>query len=885
MKKRARLLSSLIALSGLSMGQSALAAQPPEGCIVSLETQEKYCLPVGQRSGYSLPGWIRGHKVYVQAAEGAAVMLSDFDNLSYNHLAVFSGTVTNQKLVGVKAFNGQTLDFSRPHSMRVVKNTTSLGCIVSLETDATFCLPPGERSGYALPSWIKGQEVYVQAPEGTAVILSDYDNLSYNRLAKFSGTVTNNQLVGVKSFNGQTLDFSTPHSMRVIKDDEPFGCIISLETQEKYCLPVGNRSEYSLPAWIRGHEVYVQASQGAAVMLSDLDDLSDNRLAVFSGTVTNDKLVGVMANNGQALDFSTPKSMRVIKDTQSLGCIVSLKTDAKFCLPVGQRSGYSLPSWIKGHEVYVQAPEGAAVMLSDWDNLSYNRLAIFSGTTTNQNLSRVKAFNGETLDFSAPHSMRVVMDDNALGCIISVESNAKFCLPVGKRSGYSLPSWIKGQEVYVQAPEGTAVMLSDWDNLSYNRLAKFTGTVINNDLSKVKAYNGATLDFSRPRSMRVLSDLTPLGCIISLETDAKYCLPIGKRSGYALPNWIYDHEVSVQASGGAAVMLSDYDNLSYNRLATFSGTVSNADLVEIRANNNQILDFSSPHSMRVVQDIDQSETLSGGINDDIIYAGAGHDVIKGNNGNDTLYGDRGDDIINGGNGDDKLYGGSGNDQLFGASGNDALYGGPGNDILQAGYGNDSVMEGGTGFDLYIGSEGNDTMTFDQEDFSNEAFLTDNGSIYVGNRGFDKLHVNGDAHIDFSGTSYVASGTALRTKVIAQVEAVIGDAGDQTVIINANAIAAHSNNVQTLDNVNPGDWNGFVALLGQGNDTFNLEAGIWAYDENASASVPVTDAMIAFMALSPEQVLNLHPYVFSYAAHKITVWTDANTVLVDGKNLQ
>nr|MBF4312921.1 hypothetical protein [Vibrio anguillarum] len=70
----------------------------------------------------------------------------------------------------------------------------------------------------------------------------------------------------------------------------------------------------------------------------------------------------------------------------------------RFCLKEGERSGYSLPSYIYGHAVDIVAPEGLGVILSDWDNLSYNRLAVFGGNTSNAQLKSVKAYNGELLD-------------------------------------------------------------------------------------------------------------------------------------------------------------------------------------------------------------------------------------------------------------------------------------------------------------------------------------------------------------------------------------------------------------------------------------------------------------------------------------------------------
>ncbi len=314
------------------------------------------------------------------------------------------------------------------------------------------------------------------------------------------------------------------------------------------------------------------------------------------------------------------------------------------------------------------------------------------------------------------------------GCIVSLNTGTKYCLPIGKRSGYSLPSWIKSHEVYVQAEEGTAVMLSDWDNLPYNRPATFPGTVENQKMTNVSAYNGKKLDFSSPRSMRVVTNNQPLGCIVSLKTNARYCLSVGQRSGYSLPTWIKSHEVYVEPSAGTAVILSDWDNLSHNRLGIFNCMTPNSQLENVKSSKGQNLDFSSPQSMRVI-----ANTMS---SDQVINGTASDDVLHGCSGNDTIFGGPGNDIINGSNGDNILHGGLGDDKLFGAGGNDSLYGDAGNDILQASYKNKVIMNGGTGFDVYIGSEGNDTMHFDQEDFSNEAFLVRNGNIYTGERGFD-----------------------------------------------------------------------------------------------------------------------------------------------------
>lgn len=185
------------------------------------------------------------------------------------------------------------------------------------------------------------------------------------------------------------------------------------------------------------------------------------------------------------------------------GCIVSLDSGEKYCMWPGDKKAYALPSSIYKNNVYVSADRGTSVILSDWDNLSYNRTATFNGTVVNDQLKNVKADNGEFLDFSRPASMRVVTTDTPLGCIVKITTSQQFCLPAGGNAGYDLPAWIKGADVYVEADEGVSVTLSDWSNLSYGRTATFTHYVSNANLKNVKADNGEYLNFNQPYSMRV----------------------------------------------------------------------------------------------------------------------------------------------------------------------------------------------------------------------------------------------------------------------------------------------------------------------------------------------------------------------------------------------
>ena len=192
---------------------------------------------------------------------------------------------------------------------------------------------------------------------------------------------------------------------RFLSDVKPRGCIVNTMTGQQFCLQPGQIAE-RLPDWIRGQRVYVQADNGVAVVLSDKPNVPLDRIATFMGTVVQRKLRGVRANNGVERNFGRPRSMSVHPDSQALGCIVSLTSGDKFCLPAGGVAN-SLPQWIKGHDVYVEADAGAAVMLSDVSKLARNRVAVFSGRVGHEHLKRVPAYSGQSLDFSRPRSMRV----------------------------------------------------------------------------------------------------------------------------------------------------------------------------------------------------------------------------------------------------------------------------------------------------------------------------------------------------------------------------------------------------------------------------------------------------------------------------------------------
>jgi Ca2+-binding RTX toxin-like protein len=74
-------------------------------------------------------------------------------------------------------------------------------------------------------------------------------------------------------------------------------------------------------------------------------------------------------------------------------------------------------------------------------------------------------------------------------------------------------------------------------------------------------------------------------------------------------------------------------------------------------------------------------TLTGNVQDNIIYAGGGNTTLLGGDGNDSLIGFWGNDLLNGGNGDDILVGDKGTDLFIGGAGNDSMSGGQGIDTV------------------------------------------------------------------------------------------------------------------------------------------------------------------------------------------------------------
>jgi Ca2+-binding RTX toxin-like protein len=189
------------------------------------------------------------------------------------------------------------------------------------------------------------------------------------------------------------------------------------------------------------------------------------------------------------------------------------------------------------------------------------------------------------------------------------------------------------------------------------------------------------------------------------------------------------------------------------------------------------------------------DSLTGGMAQDTIHAGAGDDLVSGGAGRDVLYGETGADTISGGLGDDALSGNAGADSLSGDAGNDQLQGGIGDDTLLGGGGQDGLygdagndlLRGGAGGDVAVGGLGDDMVFGDAGD---DRLLGDEGqdSLY-GGAGADTLFggVDGDQLIGGAGNDLLY-GEAGRDKLVGGDgdDFLLGGSGRDTLIGGAGA---------------------------------------------------------------------------------------------------
>jgi Ca2+-binding RTX toxin-like protein len=163
------------------------------------------------------------------------------------------------------------------------------------------------------------------------------------------------------------------------------------------------------------------------------------------------------------------------------------------------------------------------------------------------------------------------------------------------------------------------------------------------------------------------------------------------------------------------------------------------------------------HSVRfsngVIWDADEllSQTVVGGIGDDVLEGTSDADIIQALAGNDDVFLREGDDYADGGSGDDYLFGELGNDLLLGGEGVDYVLGMEGNDHLEGGSGNDIIVGSNIWPYYYELSEmraqfANDSFTLDTWD--QPYWVTDTRTEYdllQGGEGADVLIGSGELY--------------------------------------------------------------------------------------------------------------------------------------------
>ena len=141
-------------------------------------------------------------------------------------------------------------------------------------------------------------------------------------------------------------------------------------------------------------------------------------------------------------------------------------------------------------------------------------------------------------------------------------------------------------------------------------------------------------------------------------------------------------------------------------------------------------------------DLDESDSLYGGLGNDTIYGEKGNDSIWGFGGSDRLHGGSGNDRLYGGDGADELYGGDGTDILMGGAGHDKLDGGSGNDVIFGDSGAQSLVEGAVNAEV-LEAYLRDFSEHELKSFAEENDDPSGGNdVFVANSGSDILFGQG-----------------------------------------------------------------------------------------------------------------------------------------------
>jgi len=246
-----------------------------------------------------------------------------------------------------------------------------------------------------------------------------------------------------------------------------------------------------------------------------------------------------------------------------------------------------------------------------------------------------------------------------------------------------------------------------------------------------------------------------------------------------------------------------------------------------------------------------NDSISGTSYSDTLYGFDGNDTLRGLDGNDALYGGNGEDFLFGGNGNDRLEGGSGNDTMDGGAGNDTYYSGnlAGDTIIDAS-GIDTVVAPG-GF-LPAGIErmllrttldvtqatGNSLNNFIQNQSGADAFIDGGGGndTLIGGSGFDFFTISSGndvvdgrggvdwlsgCSIDFrAGTATSGSGTTR----FSGIEAGQGSFGNDRLVADDNGRTLH------------GEGGNDTVIGGAGADTLFGDGGFDHPDTNPGDDV-------------------------------------------------
>lgn len=317
-------------------------------------------------------------------------------------------------------------------------------------------------------------------------------------------------------FSGQVLANDETGSEESIPKYKPEACLILVETGEQFCQKKGEEPLAQLPDKFYGQAVHVQAEPGAEVILSDIDNLADNKRKVYlAGTVLNEELTNVTSSKGTEMDVSRPASMKVINSDTSVGCIRNIATDQKYCIPKDKKVKV-LPDYVYDQPIEILPSFKMKIKVSAEEGLPSESSFAFEPTKLNDALERVITKDGIELNLSHIKSMAVIDSDVPKSCITSRQNGEQFCLTYeAKGSGvpegelgrpYDLPLWIRNHEIDLKSYDPVGTFLSNDHNVSGYGYAYFTpGEMSNNKLEKQKDMKGRDVDLSAPLSMNTWS--------------------------------------------------------------------------------------------------------------------------------------------------------------------------------------------------------------------------------------------------------------------------------------------------------------------------------------------------------------------------------------------